>query len=360
MYADKFLVPSSDGMIKGSKKPYLWIFDGSSIANEENTFRWDTNGEPKLYGALILWNAINKHNQSFSIEPNGDVVAFGGFPLTVKNNRVVFGKETDINIKVKLKAPPSPSIKFVSYNILTGLPYFENDFSPTLKKKFCAWGLGREELVKTEVLKADIAVLVECTNAQLADILQGTTKFEAHLALKIHESDGTAILFNKSRFVFVKKMKEQLSAQGGQIVFNVVLRDRQTDKMLCVTGLHLKSGDELSKEKRRLIELKSALEITDRYIAEYAGNISQVLSGDLNSDAYRYATVVSLLTQNGYTDIGDNRPTYYFWQKSIYDYIFIRGAIEADSYDVDHVQSKCPNAQQGSDHLAVRCNLVLH
>ena len=130
--------------------------------------------------------------------------------------------------------------------------------------------------------------------------------------------------------------------------------------MLCVTGLHLKSGDEPSKEQRRLVELKSALEITNRFVAEF-GDIPQVLSGDLNSDFFRYNGTVASLTQNGYRNVGTGNPapTYYFWQRSIYDYIFIKGAIAASDYDVDFVNKICPNAQQGSDHLAVRCNLNL-
>ena len=180
------------------------------LANDSNTFRWDTDGEPKLYKNLLLWKYKNNANQtSFTIEPNDDL-RVGGYPLTVKNNRVVFGNEKDINIKVHPVVPHdlSPDVKFkfkfVSYNILTGHPYFENDFHPHISKELRTWGLGREKLVKAEVVKADIAVLVECTKAQLAYILQGVDRFEAHIELKIGEGDGTAILFDKSRFALEK------------------------------------------------------------------------------------------------------------------------------------------------------------
>ena len=231
----------------------------------------------------------------------------------------------------------------------------------------CDCRRGRKKLVIAEVSKADIAVLVECTEDQLRDILLETDKFEGHIVLKINEKDGTAILFNKSRFSFMEKDAQRLSNEGGQIVLNVVLFDHQTQKLLCVTGLHLKSGDELFNEMRRVREIKSALKITDEFLKKKYGQIPQVISGDLNSDLYRYKTVTNVFTYNGYINVGhrdvsslaNEKPTYFFHQPSIYDYIFIKGDIKANSYNVDHLTGKCPNANQGSDHLAIRCNLIL-
>lgn len=368
MFLDRYLVPREGSFyISLSDEPFMWLVDmkDSSITDEDNILRWDTNGKPKISAPVIRWKCRNNANQtSFTIGPNGNLNVRGGIRLTVKNNRLEFGKITDTpvkiyNIPLAVHAICGTRIKFVSYNILTGLSSFENDFRQRISKQLRTWGLGREKLVKSEILKADIAVVVECTKAQLAYILDGTDKFDAHIRLKIGENDGTAILFNKSRFELVKKHKAKLTDLGGQIVLNVALLDKRTQQMLCVTGLHLKSGDAAADEERRLVELKSAIEITDEFIAEYGTNVSQVLSGDLNSDLYRYKSVVSLLTRHGYKNIGDNRPTYCFWQTSVYDYIFIKGHTRADSYDVDDVNTICPNNQQGSDHLAVRCNLSL-
>ena len=366
MYLSKYIVPFK-GIITLSDEPYKWIFnsDDSSISNEDNTFRWDTDGEPNLYKPLLLWRFKNNINQtSFTVNPNGVLLARGN-PLTIKNNNVVFGAVTDINIKIiKLNEafPASDPIKFVSYNILTGLSYYEDDFTRNINKELCTWGLGREKLVKKEVLKSDITVLVECTKEQLAYILDGHDKFEAHIELKIGETDGTVILFNKSRFILLKKRAVPLTVYGSQIVFNVILLDLQTHKLLCITGLHLKSGDAYDAERRRLVEIKSALKITNEFISEYS-NIAQVICGDLNSDLYRYSVngVESVLKENEYTNVGEGnmKPTYYYWQRSIYDYIFIKGPIKANSYDVDDVDKICPNNLQGSDHLAVRCNLIL-
>jgi len=365
-YKDKYIAPIN-GILTLSNEPFVWLFDrnDSSVANADRTFRWDANGRPEVNKQLILWKCRQNPNQtSFTFEPNGDL-RFDGYCVTVKTNCVVFGNKDDISIKVY--PIYSMNIKFVSYNILTGLPEYENDFKSYISKKLRTWGLGREDLVRTEILKADIAIVVECTKAQLKDILHETDKFEAHIEYKIGENDGTAILFNKLRFELVKKEATQLHPKGskyhgGQIVFNVALFDHQTQKMLCVTGLHLKSRDEHEYEMRRLVELTSALKITDKFIKEY-GNIPQVLSGDLNSDLYNPENrVASSLKKDGYTNVGDtdDRPTYYFFQESIYDYIFIKGAITASSYDVDDVKgTRCPNAEQGSDHLAIRCNLIL-
>jgi endonuclease/exonuclease/phosphatase family metal-dependent hydrolase len=375
MYLTKYIVHGEGNIITLSNDPFIWLFDrnNSSISNEDNTFRWDIDGKPSTYKPIILWKPKNNDNQTaFTIQDNGDLQVLGKYNLTIKQKHVVYGDKTDINLKIHPAHSPvlqgNTSIKFVSYNILTGLPEFEHDFKQYINTKFTAWGKGREKLVQAEVLKADIAVIVECTKSQLAYIVQGNDKFKAHIELKIDEADGTAILYDKSRFRFVNKHKAQLTNKGGQIVFNVILLDLHTQKMFCVTGLHLKSKDDAIHEKRRVHELQSALLTTNKFIAEY-GDIPQVLSGDLNSDSNLYynnysnlnETVVSLLTKHGYTNVGvgDTRLTYYFWQKSIYDYIFIKGDITAYAYDVDDVYTLCPNAQQGSDHLAVRCNLVL-
>jgi endonuclease/exonuclease/phosphatase family metal-dependent hydrolase len=211
------------------------------------------------------------------------------------------------------------------------------------------------------VLKGDIAVLVESTKKQLDYILHGSDKFDAVIELKLGENDGTAILFDKARFTLIGQQAARLTPYGGQIVFNVILLDSHSQKLLCVTGLHLKSGDAKEMEDRRKIELAEAVKITDRFKADYGGdNIAHVISGDLNSDFYRYKDCFTILTQNGYQNIGSVKPTYYFWQKSIYDYIFIKGSLRAGGYDVDTVYGICPNSQQGSDHLAVRCNLFIH
>lgn len=369
MYLKKYIVPGEENILTVSKEPFIWLFDqkNSSISNEYLLFRWDIDGNPIKNNPILLWKPKNNKNQTvFTIQDNGDLHVLGKYNLTIRQKRVVYAENnTDINLKIHpvhshiIQA--DPSIKFVSYNILTGLPQFEHDFKDHIHTKYTAWGKGREKLVQTEILKADIAVVVECTKSQLAYIVQGNDKFEAHIELKIDEADGTAILYNTTRFQFVDKHKAQLTNKGGQIVFNVILLDMHTQKMMCVTGLHLKSGDDAFYEQRRLRELQSALHTTNKFIAAY-GDIPQVLSGDLNSDSNLHtgdSSVVSSLAKHGYTNIGDARPTYNFHQTSIYDYIFIRGNIAADAYDVDRVHALCPNAKQGSDHMAVRCNLIL-
>ena len=366
-----------NGYITPSKTPFRWLFDftDSSIANEEGTMRWDIDGErePNIDKPLILWNFKNNVNQtSFTMKPNGDLCVLGLYPLTVYRNRVVVGGVTEI-IKIHrasfhvFSKPISHTVgtpfKFVSYNILTGLPRFENDMSDYIREEDRTWGLGRERLVKTEVLSADLAVVVECTKAQLADILRGTHIVEAHMELKINEQDGTAILFNKSRFALVNKHSQRLTDGGGQICVNVVLFDLHAQKLVCVTGLHLKSGDASVYERRRLVELESAIKITNTFIARNKyGTIPQVLCGDLNSDSKLHTGVFSVanaLRRHEFVNIGDERPTYNFWQESVYDYIYIKGEIEAYAYDVDRVTALCPNEEQGSDHLAIRCNFIL-
>ena len=379
-FLDQYIVPMPGTYTEMTldTKPFIWIFDfkDSSIANADSTYRWDTDTD---INPLILWYTRNNRNQtSFTIDTRGSLCVFGQFHLTFKNNQVVRSNQTDVHLKIRPAFPPLPhptsshltntGIKFVAYNILTARTEFEDELlyvEPALRR----WGSGREKLVRTEILKADIAVLVECTSHQLRDILQGAgeNKFETHIKFKINELDGTAILFDKSRFHLLKKQGQRLTKEGGQIVFNVALVDLYTHKKLCVTGLHLKSGDLRKDEIRRIKELESALKITASFINEYE-HIAQVLSGDLNSDfkTFNHAipmTVTAKLTHvdNGYARIGDNRPTYWNFQQSVYDYIYINGPLKATSYDVDviDVHTRCPNAKQGSDHLAIRCNLIL-
>jgi len=410
--SSKYLAPSQDKRrIIRTSAPYNWIIDYKelSIATEDGKLRWDTDiGTPSYGNPIILYRPFDNANQkSFTSTPNGGIKIKNRF-LTIENNMVVFG-ENVIEIKFQIVNPyqtfpqagniaetktptvnpdqkTSPLtgsttekknlgvnpdqktsheniIKFVSYNILTGLSFFENDLE-SIPYDLRTWGLGREKLVKAEVIKADIAVLVECTLAQLGYIADDQSKFASSFAPKIGETDGTAILYDKSRFTFIAKNNKMLTNKGGQIVSNVLLFDTLTKKPICVSGLHLKSGDQQFQEDRRVEEIKEAIDKTLAFIATsgYDQKIAQVISGDLNSDAKYYHTTTDILRSRGYSNVnsgGDKRPTYYYWQKSIYDYIFIKGAIASNSYDVDLITTRCPNGQQGSDHLAVRCNLML-
>ena len=385
MFLDQYLARLGKHDIVLSNEPFIWLYDfnDSSISTEDHKFRWDTYETPRIGNPIgnpiILYGVRANPNQtSFEIEPSTRDLCVCGYRLTVNANGVQISEQHFNHIKIYPACPlplsytPSAPIKFVSYNILTGHEAYENDFRKHIPANLRTWSLGRNALVKTEVLKADIAVLVECTKAQLRYIVDKTDKFDWYIELKANQSiDGTAILFNKSRFSCVKYKAEQLITGQEQIVFNVALLDHQTNKLLCITGLHLKSGDGIAEEIRRVKEIRSALNKTKHFIADF-GNIPQVLSGDLNSDLYKWTSVAQVLTkEERYTNIGNadvstnatpanNRPTYKFWQESIYDYIFIKGDILAKAYSVDNTFGKiCPNKKQGSDHLAIRCDLIL-
>jgi len=362
-YGALYLRPGEAGIVLGNE-PFEWHVDPHDSSIAAGNTRWDTDGAFELDKEIILYPFRNKPNQtSFEFLPGGGILA-KGHPLTIKNNTLVFGNALDKAFVLReVVEQGGPPIKFVAYNILTGHAYFENDFTvpgKVVPGKLRTWGLGREKLVRTEVLKADIAVLVECTKHQLQDILNGTDIFDARIETKLGENDGTAILFRPSRFMFVKQNVSRLTGHGGQIVLNVLLLDLQTQKLLCVTGLHLKSGDSPAMEERRKIEMTNAVRITEEFVSEFGDTIAQVVAGDLNSAAAWYRGTTAILRQNGYKNVGDEvKITYWYHQKSIYDYIFIKGDIAADDYDVDDIYEIGPNKWQGSDHLALRCNLIL-
>ena len=101
-------------------------------------------------------------------------------------------------------------IRFQTYNILTSHPKDENIESIYEKDIGAKSWMHRKLLVVSEIVKADIIVLVEATQLQIDSIISLSKSlynrsYSYNLMLKRNEFDGTAILFDNTKFIdFIK------------------------------------------------------------------------------------------------------------------------------------------------------------
>ena len=164
---------------------------------------------------------------------------------------------------------------------------------------------------------------------------------------------------------------------GTQIVLSVLLYDTLTQKEICITGLHLKSGYE-NYETRRNKEMKTALTIVNDWLkSNNKEDVPQIVSGDFNSEYYlspssKYDSLVVDTIQNEFKynnaledysncDKEDKYypyVTYNYYHPSIFDYIFYKNLLTS-SPGIPRIIGTIPDGKQGSDHLPVFCKIHL-
>lgn len=115
--------------------------------------------------------------------------------------------------------------------------------------------------------------------------------------------------------------------------------------------------------ERRCKEFQKAMQIVFERFPESI-HAPLVVAGDLNSDYLQdFSTLIKNklpkefpMLRNAAADekgIGVNTPTYYFWHKSVFDYILLSKHIELQNMQTQAVGYKAPNKSQGSDHFPV-------
>jgi len=264
----------------------------------------------------------------------------------------------------------------VTYNLLVADPWYEDDVKGSIVPKYRHWhdasGI-RKRLLKAAVQDTDVMALVEVTPEMMAYVTPATHLYV--YANRPGEELGSAIVYDATRFELMASVCIRLNAQAVQIATNVLLRDRTcsgSNKVLCVTALHLKSGY-ADMELRRQREIQVAVAKTNAWLVKQAalhqwqlGSIAHVVAGDLNSDRLAYKSLVqAYMLEQGFTDaFGDykesNYWTYNYWHKSIFDYVFVTGnTLSVSDRFVPVSTQPSPNEKQGSDHLPMYCNLLL-
>jgi endonuclease/exonuclease/phosphatase (EEP) superfamily protein YafD len=263
----------------------------------------------------------------------------------------------------------SSEIRFVSYNTLTAIEGYEDDFQDTVDAKYRHWhhkSGTRKRLVKKAVVSKnlDLMCLVEVTEEMLEYIFDNTDEFEYVYCERIDDIMGSAIVYRKTRFQCLNQLHKQLLPGNAQVINSLLLQDLESDKLLCVTALHLKAGGE-EYEPRRLQEMKAAV----KYIEKFAKTkeIAHIISGDFNSNRLAYESLLYdfMVNDKGYDDFFAKYKkgkywTYWYWEKAIFDYVFIRGDnISASKLLIPVSKHPSPNNEQGSDHLPLYCTFQI-
>ena len=270
---------------------------------------------------------------------------------------------------VELSSSPTTKIKYLSYNILVGNPFYEDGLTRT-SPEYRNWK-NRVEKLKAVIITADIGVLVESLEDKLLEILPAN--YQYIFQNKIGDMDGTTIFYNKDKFKLINQFSKQIICPNTQVVLVGVFEDILSNKEFAVIGLHLKSGYG-GQEHRRQREINLALFDSKDFLKQY-GDIPIILSGDLNSDQIQidpiyekfgtYKTISLKVPERfGFKliPLKENEITYDHWQKSVFDYIFIKGNIKFTNSTTGVTRESstpAPNETQGSDHFPLFSEIEL-
>jgi len=256
------------------------------------------------------------------------------------------------------------TLKLTTYNILTGGAPWKG-ISPyeteTTGKPYAIWE-NRKHLVVEALRDSEIVMLNETTDAQLSYIQKELGISTVSRALKKGEYDGSAILVNKTKWNVLDSFQSVIFEQNTQVVVAVHLQHIESKKELYLVSLHLKSGY-ADMEKRRCEEFEKAMQLVFEKFPESI-DAPLVVAGDLNSDYTESFSVLIKkmlpekfpMLRNAAADadgIGVNTPTYYYWHKSVFDYILLSKHLTLHSMQTQSAGDKAPNKTQGSDHFPV-------
>lgn len=389
------------GCLTLTSNKYIWNVDRTrGIVFNDQGQAWDVFNDQSV-DQIVLWHRINGSvNQRFQIGINSirfqDQYALQVAPnqcarLTHKDNDgttfTIYDEEVELkqetnehtNKKAKHQTKSVVPIHFVSYNTLVDHPAYEDDFKDAIASKYRSWHHSsgiRRNLVRKALLSTglDLMTLVEVTPSILDFLFNGqqeTTSRYTYVYCERADGMGSAIVFDKDRFTLVGNLCIPTLDQHVQMTNSALLLDhQQDDKPICVTALHLKAGYE-DQEERRLVEIASAMRQTREWLDSSFDNanldkMAHVVAGDLNSNRLAYPSRMYdyMTQQEHYTDVFQTYKhgkffTYWFWEKAIFDYVFIHGPISATEQFIPASSSPSPNQEQGSDHLPIYCTLLL-
>jgi hypothetical protein len=344
-----------------SEKKNKWKYQNNMIISEQNQAldTW-TDPEHDSKGNVKLYQINGGRNQLFKIEQEMIKTTYGNKNLSINDTfSLGFGYEYPIQFSLEEVTENEININYLSYNILVGHPYYENELIKS-DKKFLPW-INRKDKIKQYISLADLGVLVESLEEKLSDILPINYKYS--FMNKVGDRDGTTIFYNNDKYEAIDQFVSGLIPGTTQVVLRVTLKDKQTNKIFIVIGLHLKSGYE-PEEKRRAREMEIALSKSLDGIPE---DIPVIVSGDFNCDLRGGYELTSLkvLEKYGFQQVSllPDEITYNHWHPSIFDYIYVRGNVRyTNSYTGVKIQDSTPspNETQGSDHFPLRAKLNLH
>lgn len=299
--------------------------------------RW-ARGEPRESGWLMITNGIPSHFNKIS------------------------GVKEPLRVDVELTVMGYNVLTSTQDGDLTKLSRYERDLKSSGKYRYWA---NRRTNVCRAVRNAHVVGLCEVTEHMLNDILRENTHLRlARFEFKIGEYDGSAILVDESRVIVHRTVKRSITPGMTQILVASLIEDVETGNMCWFVVLHLKSdgsGAHGGMESERVNQSKRCLSMIDKLDP----GVPVVVVGDLNSDRFMYPAFEDAKQQHVMNVFHEFKsvlplvPTYHHWNRAAFDHILLRGA-DVMSTHVPESGGICPNATQGSDHLPVKANIVIH
>lgn len=335
------------------------------LSTETQTYKGLTHEQPHPTGSLLRKNP-DEHSEWVSQIPIPNHVNVEPHESSGNFTRITFDLQTGWVRTKYLKPSFSPSIPFklTTYNILTGgspwlgISPYERE---TTSYQFSAWD-NRKHLVVAALQDSEIVMLNEATDAQLSHIEEQLKLTTVSRALKPGEYDGSAILVDQTKWHMLDTFQSQIFKNATQVVVAVHLQNIESHKHLYLVSLHLKSGY-ADREQQRCKQFEKAMRMVFERFPD-SHNTPLVVAGDLNSDYQAdFAVLIRKMLpekfpmlRNAAADangIGVDRPTYYFWHKSVFDYILISKHMNLEYMETEDAHEKAPNKTQGSDHFPV-------
>lgn len=317
---------------------------------------------------LLIYTALKRINTTTESMKDGngyDWVA----PVLMLSTSQGFYRDKVVSVTpVTPTVAPTVATKFqvTTYNILTGGTAWSGLSPYEAETTKIPWTV-RRNLVVNALKGSQIVMLNEATNDQTNYLIRNLNNMEIGSAkIKLYNNDGSVILFDTTVFEKVDEFSDSLEGNS-QVVVAARLRHRSSGQQLVFVSLHLKSGYD-NMERRRIREFSAAITKINRKWNDL-DRLPVVVAGDLNSDYNRpgsslvrrhVPTIKTPSLRNAAADVGmQNKPTYYYWHESVFDYILISPQLRVLHMKTEEVGAQAPNAKQGSDHFPVTATLVV-
>lgn len=321
--------------------------------------------EAEVDQQLLIYTALKKIDRTIESMRDGDGYVWVAPVLMISTSQ---GFYRDKFVSVTTVTPiVAPKFQVTTYNILTGGKPWSGVSDYEAELTGIPW-TDRRGLVVDALKGSQVVMLNEATKDQTQYIIKKLKNMQMGSAkIKRGNYDGSVILYDKTKFELIEAFSDFIRDGYTQVVVAARLRHRGSGQQIVFVSLHLKSGYD-DKERRRIREFSAAMVNVNTKWNDL-DSMPVVVAGDLNSDFNRPGSslvkhfVPSIETpslRNAAADVGmETKPTYYYWHKSVFDYILISPQLQVLDMKTDEVGAPAPNEKQGSDHFPVTATLVV-
>lgn len=313
----------------------------------ESRHKWTALEDGGAWKALREWADESESTDTWTR-------AYDGVPTHVR----VGGAKTRVRVAYPLA--------MCAYNVLAAAPSGDRDEVSVFEAGLIAspgyqtWRARRAN-VSRAMCGTHVVACCEVTAHTLRDVADDTGLTVVAFAPKRGQADGSAVLIDERR-VRVEGPPRVFSLGGVQVGLACSLYDKSQRASFVVVALHLKSDGADAHGSHETLRVAQA-DVVHRLLSRVS--VPVMVMGDLNSDAYLHATMTAQGQRHVLDVFADFRsvlplaPTYHHHHQAAFDYILLRGRVNAWSTHVPTTTTVCPNRTQGSDHLPVYAHVVL-